>query len=168
MQPDDVIVRPFAASEWELYKAVRLKALASDPHVFGSSLEKEKGYADDRWQNTVANPDVGVFGVFHQSAVIGMTGVVIKREKPADATLWGSWLEKEWRGKGLSRKMYEARIDWARRHPEIHRIVVSHRKSNQMSKAANQKHGFVWTHDSDKVWNDTVNEPECHYELRVR
>lgn len=169
MQPDDVTVRAFLPEEWELFKAVRLKALKSDPTVFSSSYDKEAAYPDTRWQESLSNPDVGVFGVFHGGDIIGMTGIALREKETGKAVLWGSWIEKHWRGRGLSRKMYAARIDWARGNSGVSHIVVSHRKSNAASRAANQKHGFVWTHDvEDFVWPDGACEPECFYELKVR
>lgn len=168
MLPDDVTVRLFAKDEWPLFKAVRLKALENDPAVFGSSFESESAYPDDRWRAWILDTSVGVFGVFCGGEVIGMTGVALKADRPGDAVLWGSWLEKEWRGKGLSRKMYASRIDWARENSAVKRLVVSHRKSNNASKRANQKNGFVWTHDEEKTWHDGRSEPNCFYELKVR
>ncbi len=169
MSADQMIVRLFSSDEWQMYKAVRLKALHSDPHVFSSSYEAESAHPDQRWKDGVTSPDVGIFGVFHQDALIGMTGVAVKRDDPARSTamLWGSWLEKEWRGKGISKKMYEARLAWARQHPSIKRVVVSHRESNVASKKANQKYGFLLTHSEDRVWADGTTEPEPCYELRI-
>jgi RimJ/RimL family protein N-acetyltransferase len=61
--------------------------------------------------------------------------------------------------------LYESRINWAREHPAIERVVVSHRASNHASKFANQNFGFVPTHVTEKVWNDGITETEFHYEL---
>lgn len=45
------------------------------------------------------------------------------------------------------------------------RIIVSHRESNVSSKFANQKHGFRWTYDNERIWNDGLREKERFYEL---
>ena len=63
--------------------------------------------------------------------------------------------------------MYKARINWAKEHPTIERIIVSHRASNVASKYANQKHGFVFTRTHEKVWSDGKTEDEVCYELKV-
>lgn len=168
MGADDVTVTLFAPEEWRFYKSIRLKALLSDPGVFGSSHALEAFEPDAKWQKALVSPDIGVFGVFHFGDVIGMTGIVLDRNDRSTAKLWGSWLEPKWRDRGLSQKMYAARIDWARRHPDVQRIVVSHRESNTASKMANQKHGFAFTHKSEHVWRDGVTEPEVFYVLAVK
>lgn len=170
MEIEGIEVRPFRPEEWQLYRTVRLKALENDPLVFGSSFEKEREYADDKWQQDLVNPDLAVFGVFLNGDVIGMTGVAVDREDAAKekAKLWGSWLEREWRSKGLSRKMYAARLDWAKAHPTVRRVIVSHRKSNAVSKRANQRHGFRFTHAEERVWHGGQKETEFFYALDVK
>jgi len=169
---DAVEVRLFEPDEWAQCKAIRLRALQSDPAVFGSTYAKEKGFPDERWQASIARPDVGVFGVFHYGDLIGMTGITRVTEPETGelsdaAKLWGSWLEPSWRGKGVSKKMYAARLDWAREQPGVARVIVSHRESNTASKQANQKHGFVQTHSEDFHWHDGVTEPEVFYALDI-
>lgn len=164
-------VRPFTPAGWPLYKQMRLKSLLVDQNVFSIRHDVEAGYSDAAWQEELANPDFGIFGVYAGDELIGMTGILVDVKKDPSrqtAKLWGSWLEKEWRGKGASVPMYEARIDWARRHPTIRRITVSHRESNTASKAANQKHGFVYTHTADFNWPDGTRAPEVFYELMVK
>jgi RimJ/RimL family protein N-acetyltransferase len=119
------------------------------------------------WRSRLANPDIGVFIIYADREPAGMTGVVIDRDDPSRRTalLWGSWLRLDLRGKGLSKRLYDVRIAWAKRHSTCTRIVVSHRESNFSSKRANQKHGFQWTHSEEKIWNDGLVEKEHFYEL---
>ena len=165
----DVEIRRFQPDEWRLYKAIRLKALHSDPNVFGSNHAKEAAYTDDKWQSAIVDDKMGIFGLFHYEDVIGMTGIALARDDASGTTakLWGSWLEKSWRKQGLSKKMYEARLDWAKPHPAVRRIVVSHRQSNAASKKANQKHGFKFDRLEYHTWNDGVEEPEVFYVLNL-
>lgn len=166
----DVTVRLFTPDEWMFYKQIRLRALQADPGVFGSNYEKEAADPDSRWQAGVSDPEtVGIFGVFKGDELIGMTGIVLLRDDPTrqNAKLWGSWIDPAARGQGVSVLMYQARLDWARRHPTVRRIIVSHRQSNLASMRANQKHGFQKTHTEDHVWPDGVSEPQVFYELRI-
>lgn len=167
LSTDVVEVRPFQPEEWQLYKAIRLKALQSDPNVFSSSFAKEAEYPDTRWQNALSDPNIGIFGVFHYEDVIGLTGVALAREDASGKTakLWGSWLEKNWRRRGLSGKMYQARLDWARAHPTVKQVIVSHRQSNTASKMANQKHGFKFMRLEYHRWPDGTEEPDVFYSL---
>lgn len=163
-------VRPFHPEEWEVYKATRLRALESDPKFFGSRLDEEKALADNHWQERLTDPKFLVLGVFNEGQPIGMTGVAVDRSDDTGQTgkLWGSWLEPAWRNKGLSRKMYEARISWAKAHPTIKKLVVSHRKSNAVSKRANQRFGFKFVNAKDTVWYNGEKETEFFYELPIK
>lgn len=168
MSAPEIEVRRFTPDEWRAYKGVRLKALLSDPSVFGSSHAREVNEPDEKWLNTLSSSDVAVFGVFRFGDVIGMTGIVMDKTDKSAAKLWGSWLEPAWRGKGLSEKMYRARLEWARNNPQVERVIVSHRESNTASKKANRKHGFRQTHTEQRTWPDGVAETEIYYELILK
>lgn len=170
MEIDGIQIRPLTAVEWPAYKAIRLKALESDPKFFGETYDEAKAKLDDDWQRHLTEAHRVVFGVFIHDKLVGMTGIVVDKEDPTGATakLWGSWLEPAWRGKGIARKMYEARINWARAQPGIRRVIVSHRKSNLVSKRANQHWGFKFTHAAERVWPGNQKETEFFYELSVK
>jgi RimJ/RimL family protein N-acetyltransferase len=163
-------VRKLEEKDWCAYSEIRLRALQTDPKVFGSNYERESKFTEAEWRSGLINPDSAVFAVFEDDRPVGMTGVAIDRDDPSRKTalLWGSWLEPDARGKGISTLLYEARIEWARQQPSVERIVVSHRESNVASKFANQKLGFVSTHETEKVWNDGLTEKEFHYELILK
>jgi RimJ/RimL family protein N-acetyltransferase len=167
---DAIEIIPFTPEDWQMYKAIRLHALQSDPKSFGSPYAKEKSRPDDMWREGVSRADVAIFGVYHYGDLIGMTGAALLADADGGKTvkLWGSWLEPSWRGKGVSEKMYEARLNWARAQPDVRRVIVSHRESNIASKKANQKHGFIPTHQDDRDWPDGAIEPEVFYELVLR
>jgi RimJ/RimL family protein N-acetyltransferase len=165
----DIAVRPFQPDEWPAYKRIRLQALATDPHVFGSNLAKEEAHPDTHWQSALQDPAIGIFGVYAQEVLVGMTGVALKRDDPTGrvCVLWGSWLQPDFRKKGFSTLMYQARLDWARAHPTVQRVIVSHRASNLASMHANQKHGFVKTHVEDHIWLNDEREPQIFYVLEL-
>lgn len=165
MDLSPVTIRLFQPEEAALYKKIRLQALATDPQAFGSSLAKEEAHPDAHWREGLADPDtVAIFGVFHEANIIGMTGIAVLRDDPATAKLWGSWLMPSWRRQGLSVPMYQARLDWAQRHKTVRRVIVSHRASNAASRAANQKHGFRFTHNDLRDWPDGTREADVFYE----
>jgi len=163
-------IRKLEAKDWRVFSEIRLRALQTDPTVFGSNYELESKFEAAEWKTKLSNPDSAVFAVFDGERPIGMTGVGVDRNDPSRRTalLWGSWLEPDARGKGISTLLYEARIEWARQQPGVERIIVSHRDSNLASKFANQKFGFVSTHETEKVWNDGITEKEFHYELILK
>ena len=163
-------IRKLEEKDWRIFSEIRLRALQTDPEVFGSTYEREADFTEAEWRTRLNDPDSEIFAVFDDDEPVGMTGVAVDRNDPSRKTalFWGSWLRPDARGRGLSKLLYGSRIDWARNHPGVERIIVSHRESNVASKFANQKFGFVATHKSEKTWNDGVTEREFHYELILK
>lgn len=165
-----VSIRQLTENDWREFSRIRLKALQTDPNVFGSNYEKELQMTETDWKRRFHPYDSAIFLVFENEMPIGMTCIGVDRDDATkkSALLWGSWLAPEFRGKGLSKLMYQARIDWAKKHSTIERIIVSHRASNVASKYANQKHGFIETHKLEKIWTDGATEDEIFYELKIK
>jgi RimJ/RimL family protein N-acetyltransferase len=165
-----ISIRRLAENDWRLLSEVRLRALRSDPLVFGSNYESESEFTEDDWRRRLHPDDSAIFMIFDDETPIGMTGVSVFRDDPTRRTaiFWGSWLAPAYRQKDLSGMMYAVRLEWAKAHPHIDRIIVSHRASNLASKYANQKHGFVFTRTHEKIWTDGKLEDEVCYELKLK
>jgi RimJ/RimL family protein N-acetyltransferase len=163
-------IQKLEEKDWRVFSEIRLRALQTDPTVFGSTYDVETKFEAADWKSRLSSPDSAVFAVFDNNRPVGMTGVGVDRNDPTKRTalFWGSWLEPDARCKGISMLLYEARIEWAKQQPGVERIIVSHRESNLASKFANQKFGFVPTHETEKVWNDGITEKEFHYELILK
>ena len=164
-----ITIRRLTKDDWLEFSQVRLKALQTDPEVFGSNYEKESQLTEAEWRGRLQAKDNAIFLIYENEKPIGMTGVSVDRDDATKKTalLWGSWLAPHFRGKGLSELMYQTRINWAKEQPTVEKIIVSHRASNLSSKYANQKHGFVATHKNEKVWTDGATEDEIFYELKM-
>ena len=165
-----VSIRQLTENDWREFAQIRLKALQTDPLVFGSNYEKESQMTEAEWRNRLQAKDNAIFLLYAGDTPIGMTCISIDRSEPTKKTalLWGSWLAPHFRRKGLSELMYQTRINWAKEQPTVEKIIVSHRASNLSSKYANQKHGFVSTHKNEKVWTDGATEDEIFYELKIK
>ena len=166
----NISIRQLIENDWREFSQIRLKALQTDPSVFGSNYEKESQMSEAEWRNRLQAKDNAIFLIYEDETPIGMTCISIDRDDPTRKTalLWGSWLAPDFRGKGLSELMYRTRINWAKNQPTVEKIIVSHRASNVASKYANQKHGFVLTHKTEKVWTDGATEDEIFYELKIK
>jgi RimJ/RimL family protein N-acetyltransferase len=169
-QNPDYSIRRLLPADWPLLKAVRLKGLQADPASFSSTYDMECDKTDATWQSQLEDPQCGIFGLFHGDRIIGMTGVAVMRSDPSgeSAILWGSWIDKNHRGKGLSSLLYEVRMEWAEAHPTVKKIVVGHYGHNEISRRANQRHGFVYTHTETSEKEDATANPMLMYELPVK
>ena len=135
---DSIYTRPLETFEWEVFRDFRLRALQASPGVFSSSYQEEANTTPEEWQRTVRGPTHQVFGLFDREDLIGITAVFTWRGDPSGETavLAMSFIFPEYRGRGLSRLLYEARLGWIRSVGTFKRVVVSHRESNDVSRRA--------------------------------
>jgi RimJ/RimL family protein N-acetyltransferase len=159
MLQEQIIVRQFIPHEWQIYKQIRLKALQTDPSVFGSTYDETITQPDIYWRERLENPDNGIFGIFHGEILIGMTGIYIEDKASGEAWLGSSWLEKEWRNKGLSKKLFDARLKWARQHSALKDLLVAHKEHNISSRQAILKQGFQFDR-LDNIQSELVYKME--------
>ncbi|MBB2148082.1 GNAT family N-acetyltransferase [Pedobacter gandavensis] len=153
-------------TEWEAYKSIRLEALQTNPEMFGSNYQKEAAYSQNDWVAFLENDARAIFGLYDMESLIGLTGVAIKKEDATKAILFASFIKPLYRGKGLSKLFYEARIDWAK-EKKCHIIVVSHRAGNEISRAANQRFGFKFLQAKKIAWPDGEFADELIYALQL-
>jgi len=161
-----ISLRRLQPEEAPRYKTLRLEALKNDPGMFGNRYELEAAYSEERWTERLVNPNGACFGLFYHEELIGITGIIIDKEEPAEAHLTQSYIRDNYRGRQLSRLFYEARIAWAKQH-NLSRLIISHRESNVISKAANQHFGFRYTHRETKLWPDGQQEDVLYYVLEL-
>jgi RimJ/RimL family protein N-acetyltransferase len=166
---NSIIIRALECSEWVAFRDFRLQALAAHPGVFGAAYATEVTKKPEEWQSTVGGPANQAFGLFDLERLIGITAAFAWREDPSGntAVLAMSFILPEYRGRGLSRLLYETRLDWIRSRPQFTRIVVSHRASNEASRRAIERHGFRVTHRAPRVWPDGTTEDQIFYELSI-
>jgi GNAT superfamily N-acetyltransferase len=167
MNPPEIqyTIRQFFSKDVEQYKAMRLEALQLNCGMFGNSYEYEAAFPQEQWIARVSNPNGACFGLYYSDELIGITSIIVAdEEKPDEAYMTQSYIRKEYRGRGLSRLLYEARLEWAKAH-QIKCLKIGHRANNLASKAANQHYGFNYTHAEPRNWPDGNTEDMFFYEL---
>jgi ribosomal protein S18 acetylase RimI-like enzyme len=104
------LVRP---DEWAGWRALRLRALATDPRAFGASLAEEETQPEAWWQERA-----GANLVIEEGELwLGTCAVVGEGNK---AELYGMWVAPEARGRGVGRALLEAAIERARKTGASH------------------------------------------------
>ena len=162
---DGFVIRPLVSDEWKILRDFRLHALQTEPGVFSSNFNKEKQYSEDEWKNWLTPTNRCTFGLFNSKEIVGITGIITSQEHPESAILIASYIKQEFRGQKLSYLFYKARLSWASERPELKKILVSHRESNEASRRANQTFGFHPTTRQTKTWPDGKTEDQIFYEL---
>ena len=164
-----VAIRALELSEWKTFRDFRLASLKSTPGVFSLSYDEATKWSPQEWQAEMKGPGHQVFGLFDEKSLIGITAAFTYRGDPTGQTalLAMSSISLPYRGRGLSSMLYDARLAWIRAQPQFRRVLVSHRKSNEASRRANQRHGFIQTKEVPRSWPDGEIEDEVFYELEI-
>jgi len=111
-------VRPFVLQEWEIYKALRLRALDDAPDAFGSTLAREEAFSDNIWQNRLAG-DEASWNLPLLAKVdgepVGLAWGRIEISDPSTANLYQVWVAPGHRGFGLGKLLLDTIITWAKK-----------------------------------------------------
>jgi hypothetical protein len=78
-----------------------------------------------------------------------------------------SFIKNSHKGKGLSELLYQARIDWAKQHHSIERLILEQREINIAIKCVHQKFGFKFSQTSECKFADGTKAKTEIYELTL-
>ena len=98
---------------WQEYRRVRLASLADAPYAFSSTLERERGFAEEVWRQRLGSQTAATFLAWRDGEPIGTaTG---KPEDPGDEfgvpgawQLVGMWVDPAARALGIADALVEA------------------------------------------------------------
>ena len=97
--------------DWQLWRAVRLAALADTPGAFGSGLQEEEALSEDAWRAMARA--AAIFVATAGGAANGLaTG--LSRDSAHERGLGAMWVAPPWRGRGVAAMLTGAVIAWAR------------------------------------------------------
>lgn len=138
----DVKVRTVEPHEWPRLRALRLRALASDPRAFGASLAEEAELPDAEWQARAAQPEERPFFVAQDEAGDWLGLIGGRAHEDGSHELVAMWVAPEARGRQAGERLVQAGIMWAkeRKADHVHLYVVV---PNERARALYARCGFV-------------------------
>lgn len=150
---EDIKIKKLLPDDWDIFRTLRLRCLDLHSDVF-CPIPGEYTRPDTEWKQLLENPESAYFVLEDEGLPIGLTGIVraVKDISGQSGFLVMSFIEPNYRGRGLSKLFYEARISWAREHSKYNRLVVAHTDGNDISKAAILKNGFSYIGREEKTW----------------
>jgi ribosomal protein S18 acetylase RimI-like enzyme len=124
MSAADIEIRRLGADDAELFRDIRLEALARNPEAFGSTFEAENDKPLSWFSERLAASRV--HGAFRAAKLIGIAALVIQQSTKMahKGALVGMYVRPQARRLGVGRRLVEAIIDTARRHVELVQLTV--------------------------------------------
>jgi GNAT superfamily N-acetyltransferase len=121
-------VRRLAPSDADEVIALRREALSSQPLAFGASLDDDRTLAPDLLRASLADADnSAIIGAFDAGALVGMAGVfrMEKLKTRHRAMIWGMYVTRASRGRGVGAAILRAAVERARSWPGIIQVHLS-------------------------------------------
>jgi GNAT superfamily N-acetyltransferase len=108
-------IRPFAPTEWPLWRTLRLRALADSPDSFCTTLADAQARTDDTWAALLADASSSP----RQLPLLALSGDqpagLAWAQQDGDAVwLYQVWVAPEHRGRGIAQALLTRAIEWAR------------------------------------------------------
>jgi ribosomal protein S18 acetylase RimI-like enzyme len=145
-----VEVRRLRPDDWQIWRAVRLAALADAPHAFGSTLAREQALDEAAWRDWL-QPDNGVAVVALSGAdPVGAIGIYLFDGKPY---LISAWVHTEARGRGVGDNLVTEALDWSREQGHD-RVVLRVADGNDAARRLFVRNGFTPTGERKPLESD--------------
>jgi RimJ/RimL family protein N-acetyltransferase len=162
-----ITTRALTAEDWGTFRQIRLRALREHPDVYVGTYKEAAARTEREWMEMLDGKGKCIFGLFDHDKIVGLAAIFTSREDPSGQTgvLAMDYVDPLYRGRHLSRLLYEARIGWAAQHPPFKRLIVAHREGNEASRRANQSFDFKFISKEDIRWPDGTTAPDYLYEL---
>jgi len=94
-------------------RTVRLRALRDAPDAFWTTVEEEEARPVGAWGDRLARADVGAFLAVHRGCDVGLAWGEPHHDDPADAGVYGVWVDPAARGTGAGAALIGAVAAWA-------------------------------------------------------
>ncbi len=156
---DDVPVietRPVTPDEWQIWRELRLSALAEAPAAFGSTLAQWMGSGDteQRWRARLHDVALNLV-LMCDGEPAGMVSAAAP-DDDGQVELFSMWIAPAARGRGVGSEAVRQVLAWAREERRTNRVVLSVKADNDRAITLYQRHGFVDTGPSPDDPSDRV------------
>jgi ribosomal protein S18 acetylase RimI-like enzyme len=134
----------FAPDDWELLRALRLRALAEDPYAFGSTHVRELAFDEATWRERTTRMAYATV----DGEPAGIAGAGLPDDDSVE--LLGMWTAPEFRGRGVGRAL----VDWAitsARELGRRRVGLWYADGNESARRLYERCGFVETDEHPEV-----------------
>ena len=155
-QEQTQIVR-LTPDQWKEYKELRLRALEREPQAFATQYAKDAAYPDTKWKERLAAVGNGkswtLFAQDTDGKLVGMVGGYRDENdlQNHSAQIWGVYVDKEVRGRGLAKALMKGIIDELETDSDIQTIILEVNTDQASAAKLYERMGFV-----------TVGEPYPH------
>jgi ribosomal protein S18 acetylase RimI-like enzyme len=140
-----MVIRRLSPADLSIYRRIRLGGLRESPAAFGSSYAEEarrprRAFAS-RLEQT---PGKWMFGAFEDQRLVGVLNLVreTKAKEKHKAAIYGMYVERRARGKGVGRALLNRALATARRLRGVRQVRLAVVESNEPALRLYESAGF--------------------------
>ena len=135
-------LREIGIENWQLWRKLRLDALAEAPYAFSSKLADWQGEGDTefRWRGRLSDVPLNIIAEWRETAA-GMTSATAPN-LDGSVQLLSMWVAPFARGHGVGDALVNSVIAWAREQ-QASRVALAVFKGNERAAALYRRHGFM-------------------------
>jgi len=162
MKKSDIKIQILSSDYWEDYKNLRLKALQSEPQAFSSNYSREVKYPNDKWKQRLEESGKGrtwlLFAIDAKMTLVGMIGGYRDDEDVQNnsAQIWGVYVDKEMRGKGIGKELMNSILEVLRSVPNIKKIIIEVNADQKIAKKLYEGVGFKEFETHKQIMGDGI------------
>jgi ribosomal protein S18 acetylase RimI-like enzyme len=167
----DVSVVALGPRDWRDLRAIRLEALRSEPAAYSSSYEETLVWSDEDWRRRLTSDHRLHLLARTQNRPIGIVGGYLGPDEGDDsvAVVFGMYVTREHRGKGIGRLLLRSLIDRLSSFPQITTIRLGVTETQAPARTLYESVGFqVVGKEEQRIVVDDRHYDELIMELRVR
>ena len=133
-------IKKLSESRWKDFKDLRLESLKTEPAAFGSSYEEEIRLSKKEWKRRINN---SLFAFLNEKP-IGMILYIFNKKIKTNhiANIFGVYVKKEYRGRGIGKKLIESVISQIKKNKNIIKINLTVNPKQKSAVKLYEKYGF--------------------------
>jgi len=156
----EIVITKLPVSEWQSYKALRLRALKEETKAFVSRYEDQVKHTDEQWQNRLATGKHMLFAKLGGQLVGMMVGYVPDPDKDKTvADIVSVYVVPEARGKGISKKLLETLLKELK-EDGVTKANLTVNKDQLPAVHLYQSFGFFITGEEEGILGDGLKHTE--------
>jgi ribosomal protein S18 acetylase RimI-like enzyme len=158
--------------DWQVYRALRLEALRTEPQAFGSDYASNLQRSESSWRERLEESEAGEKGWIRFARrgdqLVGMLGGYVSEDDPAVVDVISMYVQPAHRGQGISKQLMSALLHTLSQHSQFERARLTVNIKQTAALKLYTSFGFEIIRTENALMGDGQYHDEHIMEKRLR